>query len=483
VDVEVFNSTHRTLPITATSSQCRQQTIPSQSKFPPSVLSNARGTELTSSPSHEPNPDNTDNSTHEHLPLPTELMLEIITHIQHNRQYATLATMAQANPTLYDLVIPKLYETITITITNMSKLKYGCGSNVESGKNSTGHKAPVCPTSPPDNLSNEGRTPIEEMWTRKDRAIEQCLRLIIDVSVPRITESLHCLVDRLPHHRFGKVEEMMITVWGLDKDEFLDNNRMLSNILPPAGRRTSDNEALISIPKTKRVVLHLPSLDDTYYSVVAIPRINEWCRDRREAGRTQTEFEIYGINLDSRCESMNAECHFFEFRRHSEYRAPRNRATIAVDLSRWFIDNLGTGSKVQRVTIHASAVIDMGINTTDAAEANSTPRRTIEKDLKRQVNCIRDKSQAEKKVLIASIMERIVFGGGGFEQEEYPVLRPRPVSHLSRMRRIADLIDSRKRSLGITCDERWGRVRWRGIVRRERLEGGACEMAWDKAGI
>ena len=379
--------------------------------------------------------------------------------------------MAQTSSTFYNLVIPKLYETIIITQTNMFKLKYGCG-----------HTDAYCP-SPSSRINaslteesfgnpNKGGGSAEDQWTRKDRAVERCVRLIIDIPICDIVKSIQCLVDRLPQHRFGNVQEMVFTCKGLDDYRDLGVDWTLSSILAPAGRKRSDTGASISIPNTKRVVLHWPSLNYTHSSVIAMPKINEWCRHRNEQGRTQTQFVVYGTNLDSRCESMNAECHFFEFRRCSEYRAPRSRASVAVDFSRWLIDNLGDGSQVNRVIIHPSAVIDKGEDPTGVGEANPIPRRTIERDLKEQVASIRNKNQAEKTMLVASIMKKIVFGDGGYDKEEYPVLKPRPVSHPSRTRWITDLVDCGKRCLGRSCDECWRRVSWRGMITTARSRDG-----------
>jgi hypothetical protein len=390
--------------------------------------------------------------------------------------------MAQTSSTFYNLVIPKLYETIIITQTNMFRLTYGCG-----------HIDAYCP--PPSSRTNaslieelfgnpnEGGDSAEDQWTRKDRAIAHCLRLVIDAPVRGIVESIQCFADRLPQHRFGNVEEMVITRQGLTNNRISSENRIFSSILAPAGRKKTGNDALGSIPSTKKVVLHWPSLDVTHSSVIVMPKINEWCRHRNEQSRTPTRFVVYGINLDSRCESMDAECHFFEFRRSSEYRAPRSRASIAVDFSRWLIDNLGDGSQVNRVIIHPSAVIDKEEDPTGVGEANPIPRRTIERDLKEQVASIRNKKQAEKTMLVASIMKKVVFGDGGYDKEEYPVLKPRPVSHLSRTRWITDLVDSRKRRLGRTCDECWRGVRWRGINATRKVGGLHCDVVWGGASI
>jgi len=389
-------------------------------------MARTRNIGLMRSPSHEPN---SDAPVRGHLPLPTELVSDIVTYIRHNQQYATLAKMAQANSAFYDLVISKLYETITITETNWTKVNYGCGyidtcCASPSAQETASTKEAV--SSDVDGDENSA----EDGWTRKDRAIEGCLRLIIDLPIYDIVGSIECFADRLPHQRFGRVEEMVITRRGLMNVWTSDKNRILSNILGPASRKKTGQVALTSIPKTKKVILHWPTINETHSSVIIMPQINEWCRHRFEEGRTKTQFVVYGTNLDSRCESMNAECHFFEFRRHSEYGYPRNRESIKNDFACWMIDNLGNGSKVDRVIIHPSAIIVKWENPAEPDDSSSTPRDDIESDLRGQIARIRNLNPAEKVILVASIMSKIVIGDGGYDREEYPVLRPRPVSHL-----------------------------------------------------
>lgn len=58
-------------------------------------------------------------------PLPYDIIREIISHLKTDEQFETLAALAQVNHGVYDLAIPKLYETITIKDGNQEQLAYG----------------------------------------------------------------------------------------------------------------------------------------------------------------------------------------------------------------------------------------------------------------------------------------------------------------------------------------------------------------------
>jgi hypothetical protein len=59
------------------------------------------------------------------LQLPNELLLRIIGDLRSRREYRLLANMAQMNRNSYDVVIPTLYETITISQSNQHLLRHG----------------------------------------------------------------------------------------------------------------------------------------------------------------------------------------------------------------------------------------------------------------------------------------------------------------------------------------------------------------------
>jgi hypothetical protein len=83
---------------------------------------------------------------------------------------------------------------------------------------------------------------------------------------------------------------------------------------------------------------------------------------------------------------------------------------------------------VDVVFVHPGLVIEKADYPTDIAEANQLARTMIERHVKYCVQLNPDKTPAEKEVWVASIMERLVFGDDGFVKEQYPVLKPRPVS-------------------------------------------------------
>lgn len=58
-------------------------------------------------------------------PLPYDIIREIISHLKTDEQFETLASLAQVNHSVYDLAIPRLYETITIKDGNQEQLAYG----------------------------------------------------------------------------------------------------------------------------------------------------------------------------------------------------------------------------------------------------------------------------------------------------------------------------------------------------------------------
>jgi len=66
-----------------------------------------------------------------HLPtssiptLPVEVIDLIIGHLKADDDLSTLAVAARANHCLYDLVIPRLYETVTINEENWRQVGYG----------------------------------------------------------------------------------------------------------------------------------------------------------------------------------------------------------------------------------------------------------------------------------------------------------------------------------------------------------------------
>jgi hypothetical protein len=57
--------------------------------------------------------------------LPTEVVSSVLDDLAADEQFGALATIARTSKRMYDLVIPKLYDTIYITETNRLKFTYG----------------------------------------------------------------------------------------------------------------------------------------------------------------------------------------------------------------------------------------------------------------------------------------------------------------------------------------------------------------------
>jgi hypothetical protein len=57
--------------------------------------------------------------------LPNELIEVIVEHIKVDGNFKTLAAIARASQNMYNIVIPKLYETVTVTAKNEKYVAYG----------------------------------------------------------------------------------------------------------------------------------------------------------------------------------------------------------------------------------------------------------------------------------------------------------------------------------------------------------------------
>jgi hypothetical protein len=66
--------------------------------------------------------------------LPNELVDVILEYIKEDGQLESLAAIARANQAMYDIAIPKLYETITVKACNQDRLDYGHTRLLASGR-------------------------------------------------------------------------------------------------------------------------------------------------------------------------------------------------------------------------------------------------------------------------------------------------------------------------------------------------------------
>jgi len=77
--------------------------------------------------SHPPNvvDQSIDIKSNSRLQLPNELIEIIVEHIKVDENFKTLAAIARASRNMYNIVIPKLYETVTVKAKNEKYVAYG----------------------------------------------------------------------------------------------------------------------------------------------------------------------------------------------------------------------------------------------------------------------------------------------------------------------------------------------------------------------
>jgi hypothetical protein len=237
--------------------------------------------------------------TQSHGPhLPLEIVVKIIHQLRQERQYACLAQMAQANSTYYDLVIPKLYETITITKTNLGKFTRGHESSIPHSTDST----------------DQSDSPLPPR--RQDKAVEHCLRIIIDVALNDVPKSAECIINRSMDDHYGNVEELVFTTRALLELTWEEYHLgSLSNYLPSTRSTDISEDAEIRQPcKAKRVVLFLPPRHMTPNPSI-IGGWDHWRHNLHPPGRNLIQFVFNGVSLGYPSPSgeyydLNAECHF-----------------------------------------------------------------------------------------------------------------------------------------------------------------------------
>jgi hypothetical protein len=172
--------------------------------------------------------------------------------------------MALANSTLYDLVIPKLYETITITKTNRLKLKYGHETRIMkhlprlTQPEGVCHDDADCPSSAETYRSRYGTN-----QPRKDKAVSHCLRLIIDAEM-FLAGTIDNLAGRLPCQPYGRVEEIVFTLESIAYGHAYS----LETVLPPSdlplGHVCPMDQQLF---RSRRVVIHTPTDQRLCYQI------------------------------------------------------------------------------------------------------------------------------------------------------------------------------------------------------------------------
>lgn len=196
--------------------------------------------------------------------------------------------MAQVSSRFYDLVIPKLYETVTITSDNKYRISYGSHP-------SQYHKSSALFDDDGNNSVDPDEPLYDNMKTRKDRAIEWCRRLVIDTPTEQLVKSVEYIADLLPHHRYGNVEELVFTRRAMRSPNEEEDTWWLSKILPTIAPIGTREEVCDQLPRTKRVVI---CLGDHYRCGPMLRHLSKWCKQRRNV-RKPTQFAIHNIPFKS----------------------------------------------------------------------------------------------------------------------------------------------------------------------------------------
>ena len=348
-------------------------------------------------------------------PLPIELVSMIIRDLKHGRQYATLAKLAQANSAYFNLAMPKLYETITISATNAMELDLGYGPSDPESEMPMAHVFGLDDYWEARDAPASDMRPTARCGSRKDLAQEKCLRLIIDVAIDIIPDYLDLVFARLGN-RFTNVREVVLTRRSLRDIQKVDPDDAPEVVTLPGPSTTvnRDNSAM-PINKPKRVVLYLSPAQSR-----AMSHLSHWSRCR-PALRSAIQFVIYGINLyfpafDLCC--MDVECHFGE--------AGIPPGAFEHALAAWLYDLFArnkpeTHPRLRLYDIPSLVFKDENrpINT---SEANQAARDLIESLLDSK------KRFGGKAKYLKGVMSKIDFCDSVYVDEEYPVVEPRPVS-------------------------------------------------------
>jgi hypothetical protein len=61
--------------------------------------------------------------------LPNEILDSILTVLKVDKDFSTLCSVAQASRNMYNIAIPKIYETVVFNKDNQGKIGYGHGES------------------------------------------------------------------------------------------------------------------------------------------------------------------------------------------------------------------------------------------------------------------------------------------------------------------------------------------------------------------
>ena len=347
--------------------------------------------------------------------------------------------MAQANSTFYDLVIPKLYETVILTKENLSLLDYGHGptaptTHVGDAAGDDGGGSDNLKSTKPDGMSTIS------IPTRKDLAVAYCRRLIIDVTSDAVKDFASYISDRAVHQPYGNIDEIVITMQALKEPRSESNSLPTLVDIPFMTSDTMADETGDTAVKSKRLIAHQTSI-----SLFDI--IRPWWK--RQTNQTPHQIILHGIMLPypgvyTFLSEIRVEC---SFDLDSMY---YQDDTLEGGLAHWLISvfslpdifNLGLPrSKHGLLKLHniPALIFREEDRPEDKCEANRLARTRIEELLSEH------ESGKDDPELVKSVMKRIELVDRE-EPVEYPVSRPRPVGLLSTD------IDTRTDVLGDLAD-------------------------------
>ena len=342
--------------------------------------------------------------------IPNEIISQIVTCLQHDRKYATPATVALANSIFYDIVIPKLYETITITETNWRCLRVGHGgrnlqpvelkdrniflSTARAGDGTCPHRQP-----------GKGRPP-----SRKDKAVRHCRRLIVDIGAS-LFSIMSALDQRWLCQAYGTVEEVVIT-----RQNFETHPKGANLGLPPR-----DSPCIVWPGMDVKTIMPIRCV---MYAPLTSERPMSSRIDRFHCSRQEDRYFLscHGPTPDASLAYATLDVHFVP-----DY--ARSRRGIAIEIARWIVCDHQESTNQEEFRIRLFDVpfliIDEDDRPENKAEATDLARHILEGIIRRHYNL------RGRENLMREFMDRIDFLDNEDGEEEYPVLRPRSVSQIS----------------------------------------------------
>jgi hypothetical protein len=310
--------------------------------------------------------------------------------------------MAQVNSTFYDLVVPKLYETITITKNNEDILYYGTGSAQYHKWKCSGDENGIVKT--------HMVVPPEDSRTRKDQAIESCKRLIIDIPTQHPVNWIVYVINLYPSNFHRHVEELVLTRRALSVPGTDETTWCLHDIVPPIRERPAGR--FLQCSAIKRVVLHLANdfgRDDMYLRHA--DRWSNWRRNDRE----QLEYGVCRYDLFK--PQYHLDCHFHQYN--------DSPSEFLHYLTAWLLPFFGHPDLQEWPQFRLFNVYRFLMPDQDVLQDPALASQQASRMLKREMETFLPDLAAG----VQAIAARVTFHNAEYEAE-YPFSRPVPVSLL-----------------------------------------------------